>query len=101
MAGTAVLRMVVSSDSMKKATATSHGRSRLLASDTLGGGGWTIDEEARFMQRNRRVPEQGLMHAIQPKSRASHSGSAAQMTVRFGYDAVTSSYVEALSFLRR
>jgi hypothetical protein len=33
MAGTAVLRMVVSSDSMKKATATSHGKSRLEASE--------------------------------------------------------------------
>ncbi len=33
IAGTAVLRMVVSSDSMKKATATSHGRSRLEASE--------------------------------------------------------------------
>ena len=31
MAGTAVFRIVVSSDSMKNATATSHGRSRLLA----------------------------------------------------------------------
>jgi hypothetical protein len=30
MAGTAVLRIVVSSDSMKKATATSHGKRRLL-----------------------------------------------------------------------
>jgi hypothetical protein len=33
MAGTAVLRIVVSSDSMKKATATSHGKIRLAASD--------------------------------------------------------------------
>ena len=33
MAGTAVFRMVVSSDSMKNATATSHGNSRLLATD--------------------------------------------------------------------
>ena len=33
MAGTAVLRIVVSSDSMKKATATSHGKSRLEASE--------------------------------------------------------------------
>src|SRR5579862_1300880 len=31
MVGTAVLRIVVSSDSMKNATATSHGKSRLLA----------------------------------------------------------------------
>ena len=33
MAGTAVLRIVVSSDSMKNATATSHGRSRLAVFD--------------------------------------------------------------------
>ena len=33
MAGTAVFRIVVSSDSMKNATATSHGKSRLLATD--------------------------------------------------------------------
>ena len=31
--GTAVFRIVVSSDSMKNATATSHGKSRLLAAD--------------------------------------------------------------------
>ncbi len=36
--GTAVFRMVVSSDSMKKATATSHGSSRLAASE-----GWCGD----------------------------------------------------------
>src|ERR1700683_4131186 len=39
--GTAVFRIVVSSDSMKKATATSHGSSRLLAADggeEAGGG---------------------------------------------------------------
>jgi hypothetical protein len=35
MAGTAVLRIVVSSDSMKKATATSHGKIRLAASDRI------------------------------------------------------------------
>ena len=33
MVGTAVLRIVVSSDSMNKATATSHGRSRLEVSE--------------------------------------------------------------------
>ena len=33
IAGTAVLRIVVSSDSIKNATATSHGNSRLLASE--------------------------------------------------------------------
>jgi hypothetical protein len=33
MAGTAVFRIVVSSDSIKNATATSHGSSRLLAAD--------------------------------------------------------------------
>ena len=36
--GTAVLRMVVSSDCMKKATATSHGSSRLVVSVGAGGG---------------------------------------------------------------
>jgi hypothetical protein len=41
MAGTAVLRIVVSRDSMKKATATSHGKIRLAASDRAG-----KDEEA-------------------------------------------------------
>jgi hypothetical protein len=37
MAGTAVLRMVVSSDSMKKATATSQGRRRLAVAERGGG----------------------------------------------------------------
>src|SRR5579863_10712870 len=36
IAGTAVLRIVVSSDSIKNATATSHGSSRLLESDSGG-----------------------------------------------------------------
>src|SRR5271170_2720198 len=39
IAGTAVFRIVVSSDSMKNATATSHGKSRLLAVD-----GENVDE---------------------------------------------------------
>jgi hypothetical protein len=43
MAGTAVFRMVVSSDSMKNATATSHGKTRLLAVPGAGGG---VTEEA-------------------------------------------------------
>ena len=38
MVGTAVLRMVVSRDSMKNATATSHGRMCLPATDGLCGG---------------------------------------------------------------
>jgi len=37
MAGTAVFRIVVSSDSIKNATATSHGRSRLLETDGENG----------------------------------------------------------------
>src|SRR5579862_7463795 len=37
MVGTAVFRIVVSSDSMKNATAISHGRSRLLESASAGG----------------------------------------------------------------
>src|SRR3984885_4495054 len=47
MAGTAVLRIVVSSDSMKKATATSQGRRRLAASDRADAGG--INRWASFM----------------------------------------------------
>ena len=38
MAGTAVFRIVVSSDCMKNATATSHGNSRLMASSGRAGG---------------------------------------------------------------
>src|SRR5580658_7566547 len=41
MAGTAVFRMVVSSDSIKNATATSHGRRRLLEAS-----GWGVSEGA-------------------------------------------------------
>jgi hypothetical protein len=37
MAGTAVFRIVVSSDSMKKATATSQGNRRLLESEGAAG----------------------------------------------------------------
>jgi hypothetical protein len=43
MAGTAVFRIVVSSDSIKNATATSHGKSRLLEADGAS------DAEAEFV----------------------------------------------------
>jgi hypothetical protein len=43
MAGTAVLRIVVSRDSIKKATATSHGRSRLEASEGCDDDGGVIN----------------------------------------------------------
>jgi hypothetical protein len=49
MAGTAVLRIVVSSDSIKKATATSHGRSRLEASEGSDEDGAAINGLARFI----------------------------------------------------
>ncbi len=39
MTGTAVFRMVVSSDCMKKATATSQGKNRLTASMEMAEGG--------------------------------------------------------------
>ena len=47
IAGTAVFRIVVSSDSMKNATATSHGKSRLLEADGAAGseGVWPEGEE--------------------------------------------------------
>jgi hypothetical protein len=44
MAGTAVLRIVVSSDSIKKATATSHGRSRLEVSEGPDEDGAAIED---------------------------------------------------------
>jgi hypothetical protein len=43
IAGTAVLRIVVSSDSMKKATATSHGKRRFDASDGSDEDGFAIN----------------------------------------------------------
>src|ERR1017187_7748222 len=42
MAGTAVFRIVVSSDSMKKATATSHGSIRFTAAPGSGDGAETM-----------------------------------------------------------
>src|ERR1700674_4156194 len=49
MVGTAVLRIVVSSDSMKKATATSHGKRRLEAGDGPDKGGLTTCGADEFM----------------------------------------------------
>lgn len=46
MAGTAVFRIVVSSDSIKNATATNHGKSRLLEVDDEDG---TADELAELV----------------------------------------------------
>jgi hypothetical protein len=49
MVGTAVLRIVVSSDSIKNATATSHGRSRLEASEGSGEDGVAVNGPVWFM----------------------------------------------------
>jgi hypothetical protein len=49
IAGTAVFRIVVSSDSMKKATATSHGRSRLEASEGADEDGRAVSGPASFI----------------------------------------------------
>src|SRR5206468_9548260 len=49
MAGTAVFRIVVSSDSMKKATATSHGNSRFTDLPGAAGGTETALEWAGVM----------------------------------------------------
>src|SRR6202167_2125214 len=46
IAGTAVLRIVVSSDSIKKATATSHGKRRFDASDGSDEDGFAINGPA-------------------------------------------------------
>jgi hypothetical protein len=47
--GTAVLRIVVSNDSIKKATATSHGRRRLEASEGSDEDGGAISGPGRFI----------------------------------------------------
>jgi hypothetical protein len=47
--GTAVLRIVVSNDSIKKATATSHGRRRLEASEGSDEDGGVINGPVRFI----------------------------------------------------
>jgi hypothetical protein len=49
IAGTAVLRIVVSSDSIKKTTATSHGRSGLEASEKSDEDGGAINGPDRFI----------------------------------------------------
>jgi hypothetical protein len=49
MAGMAVLRIVVSSDSIKKATATSQGRSRLEVSEESSEDGGAIIGPAKFI----------------------------------------------------
>jgi hypothetical protein len=54
IAGTAVLRIVVSSDSIKKATATSHGRSRLEASEGSDEDGGAINGLVWFIGRKLR-----------------------------------------------
>src|SRR5271157_6034307 len=56
--GTAVFRIVVSSDSMKNATATSHGRSRLLAVD-VGSEGLLIGRVPRLAVWLSRVKKPG------------------------------------------
>ena len=55
IAGTAVFKIVVSSDSIKNATATSHGRRRLLAADREKGTKGALMEVSRpisFMRCN-------------------------------------------------
>jgi hypothetical protein len=51
IAGTAVLRMVVSSDSMKNATATSHGSSRLLAAEGTPEAAVAFDGPVRLIEQ--------------------------------------------------
>jgi len=48
-----VFKIVVSSDSMKNATATSHGKSRLLAADREKGTGGALMESSRRIKSTR------------------------------------------------
>jgi hypothetical protein len=50
MAGTAVLRIVVSNDSIKKATETSHGKRRLEASEGWNEDGGAINWPTEFIE---------------------------------------------------
>jgi hypothetical protein len=52
MAGTAVLRIVVSSDSMKNATATSHGKIFLAVADGADGGEDLSNEAGGLIKRS-------------------------------------------------
>jgi hypothetical protein len=56
--GTAVFRIVVSSDSMKNATATSHGSTRRVAGESPGGDFRDdfVVSVANFLQLLRRMP---------------------------------------------
>jgi hypothetical protein len=51
IAGTAVFRMVVSRDSIKNATATSHGKRRLLAPEGWNGDAGAIRELGGFIAK--------------------------------------------------
>jgi hypothetical protein len=55
MAGTTVFRIVVSSDSIKNATATSHGKSRLPETDRGDGSGEMLVGLLKIMIRWRRT----------------------------------------------
>ena len=62
MAGAAVFKIVVSNDSMKNATATSHGRSRLLDGSIVGtGAGFGMRGRERSARQYSEVsPEPGV-----------------------------------------
>jgi hypothetical protein len=66
MAGTAVLRIVVSSDSMKNATATSHGRSLLAAFEGTNEDGGAIDGRGTFIRETSAWPVSTYMVADAP-----------------------------------
>src|SRR3989442_2502856 len=71
--GTAVFRMVVSSASMKKATATSHGTSRLTESSGEGGGGIGLMSVGRAMRARVRLvwaAQRGLSVELKPQEAA-------------------------------
>jgi hypothetical protein len=67
MAGTAVFRIVVSSDSIKNATATNHGKSRLLEADGAEGSEGALMELTGligFAWRNHFTNESGNLLAL-------------------------------------
>src|ERR1700723_874389 len=74
--GTAVLRIVVSRDSMKNATATSHGSSRLLASEGAGDGLATFGEGEATIGVHRTNSHDFELRANSYDTRRNHCGGS-------------------------
>jgi hypothetical protein len=86
--GTAVFRIVVSSDSIKNATATSHGKSRLLAADGRDEDGGALMESTPVRNRPSAFhfqPDQLFTHYLDVSNAATtRRGNASPVFARIG-----------------